>query len=324
MSLKKSLKWIVLLAAMVTVGTLIILNRRWIGDWWRGMSYESSSEMAMIRDKLNLTEKGSFLFNASQPVLKEKEEFNKYCKTSEETEVAVLGCYTEDEIYIYNITAEELEGIRELTTAHELLHAVWARMSDKEKRELVGSLAQTFEKNQALLGGEIDSYDINQKQEELYVRAGTEIKDLPGDLEKHYGEIFINQDSIVNYYESYIGVFNRMKKEMDDLMVEIEGIQTQIDTLSNTYESRLVQLNARIEEFNGCAGRAGCFSNEAQFYSQRNELIGEQNSLMELYNEISWLVDEYNVRVERYNEDVVHSNRLNGIINSNMKPEMVE
>lgn len=309
---------------IVVIGALVFVNRGWIEDWWKGMGYEPSAEMAEIRDKLNLTERGEFLFNASQPVLNDNDEFNEYCRTDLDMEMAVLGCYTGGNIYVYNITEADLAGIRELTTAHELLHAVWARMSEPERRELVPSLTRAFESNQEMLGEEIDTYNIDQKQEELYVRAGTEVKDLSNDLEEHYAMIFEDQDLVVDYYNSYIGVFRRMKAEMDGLKAEMEEIQGKIDTLSADYENRLVQLNGRITSFNNCANTPGCFRSEVEFYAQRNELLRGQEELTSGYNEINRLVNEYNARVERYNEDVAYSNKLNNIVNSNAKPEEVE
>lgn len=323
MSLRKSIKWIVLIVVAV-LGVLIVVHRDWIEDWWTGMGYEASSEMAEIRDKLYLTERGEFLFNASRPALNDSDEFNAYCRSDLDMEMAVLGCYTDGNIYVYNITEDELSGIRELTTAHELLHAVWARMSEAKRRELVPSLTLAFESNQEMLGEEIDTYDESQKQEELYVRAGTEVKDLPVDLERHYAEIFRNQDLVVEYYDSYISVFRKMKAEMDGLKAEMGGIQEQIDTLSAEYENRLVQLNGRITSFNACADTPGCFGNEGEFYLQRNDLLKAQEDLNRMYDEISRLVEEYNVRVKRYNEDVAYSNKLNNIVNSNAKPEKVE
>lgn len=324
MRLKKNIKWMILVVAVVVVGVLFFANREWIGDWWRGIIYRPSDEMVAIREKLDLTERGEFLFNASQPELSGSDEFNENCRTELDMETAVLGCYIEGNIYVYDITAKELDGIRELTAAHELLHAVWARMSEAEQRGLTRTLTQTFEKNQSLLEDEIDSYDASQRQEELYVRVGTEVKNLPTELEEHYAEVFTDQDLIVEYYEGYIGVFNRMKAEMEGLMAEMEEIQAQIDTLSADYESRLTRLNAQVTNFNSCAERAGCFGSESEFYAQRNSLISEQNALEGVYNEINRLVDEYNARVEKYNEDVAYSRKLNNIVNSKAKPEAVE
>ena len=81
---------------------LAIANREWIYDYFRGSSYEPVGEMARIREDLKLTDRGTFVFNATQPVLSGRESFNSTCRATD-MEVAVLGCYTGGNIYIYNI-----------------------------------------------------------------------------------------------------------------------------------------------------------------------------------------------------------------------------
>lgn len=289
MNRRRNYLWFVV-GMVLTVGLVAILawgvmNREWIYDYIRGASYQPTTEMSVIRDKLKLTEKGNFLFNATQPILEERDTFNNTCRSAVDTEVAVLGCYTGGNIYIYNIVEDELAGIRELTTAHELLHANWARMSEEEKRDLVEPLTRTFDANRDLLEGEITTYDVDERQEELYVRAGTEVMNLPEVLEKHYAEVFTNQDLIVGFYDSYIGVFREIEAEMDSLKAEMDEIGLEIDALKIEFE------------------RAPTW---------------------ELYYRINALVDEYNIRVEKYNADIERHKSLDQAINSSIKVEGIK
>ena len=311
------------LILLLVVAAFIILNREWIYDFYRGTTYQPSSDMARIRNDLELTSQGEFLFNASQPELNAADDFNNYCRGSA-SETAVLGCYRNKNIYIYNITDTRLNGIRELTSAHELLHAKWARMSDDEKKALVEPLTRTFEANQDFLGDEINQYDTREEQEELYVRAGTEVANLPEVLEKHYAELFKDQDKIVSYYNKYINVFRSLEKEMDDLKAEMDAINTEIDAKTAEYSQRVEQLNIDIASFNNCAETAGCFATNAEFYSRRAVLLTEQQALENMYTEISGLIDSYNAKVEIYNADVLKSENLNTIINSAAKPSEIE
>lgn len=314
--------WIVLLV-VIAVGVGVFLNREWLYDYYRGMTYQPSAEMARIRSELNLTERGEFLFNASQPELDEAAEFNSYCRDMD-SESAVLGCYSNRNIYIYNITDERLNGIRELTSAHELLHANWARMSGEEKKALVEPLTRTFEANQSMLEGEINTYDISQKQEELYVRAGTEVAKLPDVLEKHYAGIFKDQDKIVGFYNSYISVFRALETEMNGLRGEMDNMNAQINAKMDEYERRAKQLDTDVMSFNNCAAKIDCFKSESEFYNRRAELLAEQESLGVMYDEINGLVDAYNTKVELYNADVIETEKLNTIINSSARPQEVE
>ncbi len=322
---RSSKKWIwwVVIAVLVVGGAVVAANRDWIYDYYRGVTYQPSAEMERIRGELNLTDKGVFLFNASQPVLSEREEFNANCRDGV-TETAVLGCYDGESIYVYNIDSEELDGIRELTTAHELLHVAWARMDDGARQVLETALNEVLVEHQTALGEELDIYDDNEKKEELYVRAGTEIADLPEALERHYAEIFREQDKVVAYYDKYIGVFNRLQAELDALALELESISNEVEQKTSQYELLAGQLNADIVSFNSCADVAGCFQTEEDFNGQRAELVARQESLEALYNEINGLIETYNAKVEIYNADVLHSEHLNTLINSNIKPENIE
>ena len=301
---------------IVVVATFVVVKRDWISDFWRGLFYKPTSEVANIQDKLGLTEHGEFLFKASQPILSESEEFNDKCRFEQDGGDAIVGCYTDKNIYVYNIKNQELDGIRECTMAHELLHAVWDRMSDNERESYYEPLSQVLKQNGEYLEEELEIYDETAKREELYVRAGTEIKNLPDDLEKHFATIFKDQDKVVSFYDKYISVFRNLQAELDALEAEMNEIKSQINTKEEDYKKRAEQLNASIAEFNSCAETAGCFVSEWTFAVQRNRLIAEQQALQALYDEISKLIDEYNAKVDKYNEDVISSNKLNQMINS--------
>ena len=318
--MKKYLKWFGLALALVVVAT-VVLNRQWIDDYMRGFGYEPEGEMGRIMKDLELTGRGEFLFRAARPELSLQDEFNAVCRSVLDEEIAVLGCYTGDNIYVYNIDSAELDGIRELTTAHELLHAMWARMSESERSALSDVLKQTLEKNRNVLGEELEIYDAEQRQEELFVRAGTEVADLPVELEKVYGGIFSDQDMIVSFYNKYIGVFRAMEAEMNELESQMQGIQTQIDSLSVEYEQRVDALNVEIDSFNSCAETAGCFESDGEFYARRAVLMNEQTVLEGMYGQINGLIDQYNGLVEKYNADVTRTEKLNQMMNSNSRPE---
>ncbi len=311
-----------LLVILTAIAIAIVLNRQWIYDFWRGRTYVASTEMSDIRTSLGLTGQGEFLFNASQPELSTREDFNERCR-KEGDEIAILGCYTEGNIYVYNITDAELDGIREVTAAHELLHAAFARMSDDEKSALRPYLDQVYKDNEQILSEDLANYNAAEEFEELYVRAGTEVKDLPSVLESHYAKIFKDQDLVVGFYEKYIIVFRELKAELEALEDEMASLTEQIEQKTIEYENRIEGLNASIISFNSCAEVAGCFVSEADFYARRNVLVGEQNALERMYEEINGLIDEYNAKVEIYNADVLRSERLNTIINSSNKPQEI-
>ena len=190
---KKNIGRKVFVATMAVVAVIvvvtIVLNRVFLRDFFRGLGYRPTSEMILLKTNLGLTDGGDLIFKSSWPELEEKEEFNEHCRTVETT-TAILGCYTNETIYIYDITDKRLDGIREATLAHELLHAVYARLSEAERNGLKPYLDEVYNKNKNILGDELNIYAETEQYEELYVRAGTEIKDLPVELEKHFARYF--------------------------------------------------------------------------------------------------------------------------------------
>ena len=314
--------WVILLV-LVVIATIIVLNRAWIYDWFRGITYQPNAEMAGIRGKLNLTGRGEFLFNATQPELNEADAFNANCR-QDESEVAVLGCYTAGNIYVYNITDAKLDGIRELTAAHELLHAVWARMGSKERENLRPILQQVYQNNLSVLKDDIETYADDEWIEEIFVRAGTEIKKLPDVLEEYYTEIFDDQDAIVDFYESYIAVFREIKMKMEGLASEIEVLRDSINVKMTEYENKVNQLEVDITRFNNCAETAGCFATEAEFYVQRNTLVARESEINLLNDEIDNMIDDYNLKVDEYNADALESRKLQNMINSKADIEEIK
>lgn len=308
---------------IVTAAVLVAVNFVTIKDFFVGMGYMPTRGMTEIRESLQLTGRGEFLFKASRPELDERGDFNRNCR-DEDTETAILGCYRDEKIFIYNIVDDELAGIRELTTAHELLHAVYARMSESEQAKWGELLATVYEQNKDILEEEIEAYDEGERAEELYVRAGTEVRDLPEALEEHYGEIFRNQDRVVGYYESYIAAFLEIDAAIDELDTEMKAALAQINTRTAEYERRTAQLAADIVSFNACAEVAGCFKADGEFWERRGRLVTEREALTEMYSELNEMIDEYNEMVGEYNANVIHGQMLNDLINSAVEPEEIE
>src|SRR6185295_11567695 len=83
------------------------------------------------------------LFYVYHPVLEDKQAFNSHCTDSEKT--IVLGCYiSRTGIYLYDVTDSRLNGVEQVTAAHETLHAAYERLSSSERKRVDGLTAQAF------------------------------------------------------------------------------------------------------------------------------------------------------------------------------------
>ena len=305
---------------LLVVLVALYFNRIPLLDFVKASSYSPSADMQEIRDSLGLTPRALRIFNATHPRLDSRDEFNSDCSSSD-PDIAVYGCYTSDKIFVYNISDPELAGFREATTAHELLHAVWYRLSDAEQSRLIPLLEETYSLNESALKDSLATYDESERIDELYVRSATQIKTLPAELESHYSEIFTDQDSIVDFYNSYIAPFEELNEKIESLGSALESEKLEIDQKSAEYESRSYAFNSEVDSFNACANIPGCFSSDYEFNTRRNELLATASELDALYSELGRLIEAYNAKVDEYNSNILRSNNLQNLVNSNSKPE---
>lgn len=114
----------------------VVLNRQYVVDQLVVWQYQPSSEVAQLAERAQMNDKGTFYFYASEPQLDGTAKFNEVCKRQEENS-AILGCFTNGKIFVYNISDKRLNGVEEVTAAHEMLHAVYVRLSSSEKTTLI-------------------------------------------------------------------------------------------------------------------------------------------------------------------------------------------
>ncbi len=320
MNKPKKLSLVFLFTLLVALFVATFLNFQILKDYFTGLSYAPSGEMSEIKEKLSLTSRADLIFKASFPTLETEADFNRDCN-SHDSEISVLGCFSNDKIYVYNIKSSELSGILESTTAHELLHAIWSRLSGAEKATLTPVLENVYRENEASLKDTLENYEAEDRLDELYVRVGTQISSLPSDLETHYQKYFENRSAIVEFYENYIAPFNELKEKIDALEKELESLKTEIDSETAEYESRAEKFNTDVKNFNTCANTVNCYT-ESAFYARRAELVAEEKNLNLMFENLDLKVSEYNTKVEEYNKNVLKSNNLQKVINSNSVPSL--
>ena len=315
--MKKAFGMVLCLAIGLAIG--LLFNPLAITDFLRMPKESLSGEIAEIGKALELTGTGEGLYKVSRPTLDDRNVFNESCK-SHDSEVTILGCYSERKIHIYNIETDELSGIIPSTAAHELLHAAWERLPFLEQYFLSQEIEKFYNENYTKLVADLEGYKEEDRLDELHSRIGTEFKELPEALEKHYAKYFSDQDLIVDYYEQYSGKFLELRDEIKELDAEIDELKPTIDEMREKYRSWNEDLNRRIDEFNACAKKEKCFSEE-EFNRKRVELLEEQAEVEEYYNRLNETIEEYNALIDEYNGNVLRSRTLENAINSNSEEE---
>ena len=300
----------------ITLTVLVMINYNAVHDFLSSIFYIPSSEKVEDLEKeLDLTYNGQLVFKASRPVVDDSQNFNSSCGTTD-LSAPVLGCYENSTIHIYNIEEPALTGIMESTAAHELAHAIWARMSDGEKKALEPVLEEVYNKNSDSLAV-LSEYAKGARTDELFARAATEIKNVPSELEKIYADYFVDRSKIVSFFDNYYSVFKDLNDKLKSLLSEIESLQKSIETESEDYTTRSNSLKVAIEEFNNCAETQDCYD-YSTFATRRTELTNEQEALKALYGKIKSEIARYYERIDEYNKNVFKTIYYEGKINSNL------
>jgi hypothetical protein len=286
-----------------------------ISDMVRAIGYEPSSTVSEVSGRIALTERGELILRASRAEVLGQDEFNAKCVNESFEGLSVLGCYANGKVYVYSVDHPELFGIEETTMAHELLHAVWARMGESEKSRIAGYLEAVYAENTVALDENLKNYSEAARADELHARVGTEISELPAELEKHYAKYFVDRSQVVVYFNMYHGKFVDLKAESERLKGEIDFLKGEIDRLQAEYSSGVADLNRRIAEFDDRL-KTGYFTSQAQFDRERKALLSETDRMNDLYAEIDETVSSHNELVEEYNENVIHLIDLSDAMNS--------
>ena len=311
--------WIIAAILVLVLGFGYIFFGQRIVDYFSGRDYEPTSDMAKTIKNLELTDDADLILRAVHPTMQKAEEFNQSCPNGDD-DMSALGCYSpsRDRIYIYEITSEELNGIKESVLAHELLHAIYQRMNNIERTSVNKMLDEYIANTTDSFGDYLSNYTDEQYYTELHSVVGQRIKaeDMPSNLREHYAKYFKDQNAVVGYYAKYRGIFNNLSTNIDRLGSEIQTEREAIKKKRENYQ----KLYAAYEA-------------ERQFYNQRLDegyyryhSIDAKQDYLRL--EKAWQdsederlslnedINAFNIKVAEFNKYVEKNNALNSIVNS--------
>ncbi|HMT18872.1 MAG TPA: hypothetical protein PKD20_00085 [Candidatus Saccharibacteria bacterium] len=285
---------------LFAVGFYAVSNTHDIIDWWRLRDYTPSDTVTRLAQQSGMNDAGTKLFYVHDPELLTKETFRDKCTVGEET--IVLGCYiTNQRIYLYNVEDDRLNGIEEVTAAHEMLHAAYDRLSPKEKSDLQVMIEDAYSRvTDTRLRENVRSYEARDPSvviNELHSILGTEVRDLPKDLEKYYSKYFSDRMKVVTYAESYASSFSELEEkikaydaqlselngeitrrqaELQELGASIEADRNRISSLKgdvSAYNQAVISFNMRVSNYNTAADEV------KRIIEQYNAIIVERNAI---------------------------------------------
>lgn len=299
-----------------------VLNREYVNDIYNFWQYTPPVEIADITERADLSEKGKFYLYTSHAEINDAAQFNANCERREEKN-AVLGCYTNGRIYVYDVGSAELDGIKEVTAAHEMLHAAWVRLDDKEKARLGQLLESAYEQNiTPELQARMDYYSRNEEGErhnELHSIIGTEVDTLSQELERYYSQYFDNKDGIVELFKKYNQIFERLLSESDAIYNELTELEKSVIKVRDTYSESAVGLDNDIKVFNARA-KTGDFDSRDQFNQERATIEIRVDEVNATYVQFEELIRLYNEKYQEYQKLLVKNATLNEAIDSTVKP----
>lgn len=292
-------------------------NPQRVDDQFTVWTFEPSTAISGYIDRANLTEHGQFLFLASEPVVLEPAAFEGSCGSRQEG-VGILGCYhpSTQRIMLYDITDERLDGIEEVTAAHEMLHAAWDRLGAPERAEL-GTL---LEAEAAKLAGDeafakrMEFYALTEPGErlnELHSIIATEVAEVSAELEAYFALYFADRQALVQLHLVSHAVFVENAARIDAVIAQLDALEAQIDADYSAYLAASDRLTADVAVFNRRA-RNGEFESEEQFNRERAALISRQDRLDADFAAIEALETNYKallVELESLNAEAEDLNR---------------
>ena len=319
---KRSKVWAIAASAvgilLIATSVTLYLGRQYVSDHFSMWSFQPSSAVHGINERLDLTYRGQLYFYTAHPELNQAEEFNDNCPRIE-VNSPILGCLRGDRIYIYDIDNGKLDGIEEVTAAHEMLHVAWQRLSDEE-RQHVGKLLQKEQKkiDDKSFKERMDYYERNEPGQffnELHSIIGTEVRDIDAELEEYYKKYFNDRSAVVELYEKYSSVFDNLLSQSETLATKIKDIGQDLVPRIEQYQRDVMNLAASIDNFNHRAS-TGDFESMNQFYQERSQLVYMSNQLSLIQQQIEADIKVYNSLVDQYNSLAIQLESLHQSIDS--------
>ena len=270
------------IALPVSGGVYYGAHARLIADRQSVADFTPNDDISSLVERADLNEVGTFLFSTSHPELNTANEFNTACGIRPEQ--FLLGCYTGDTIHLYDVTEERLDGLREVTAAHEMLHAAFDRLDEKSQERLGVLLEEVYAAHgdDPELDERMDAYAVSQpgtRLTELHSIIGTEFAELDPELEAYYERYFTDRSVVVGLHASYMKVFSDLEQQTTDLSNQILALADEIESDTDTFNADQNQLNTDIDGFIAKNQAYGYSDNPAAFDADKAALIARDDGL---------------------------------------------
>jgi hypothetical protein len=301
-------------------------NPRIVTDTVTVWQFDSTPAVSGYATRAAMSERGRFLFYASTPRVLAGGAFDAFC-SREQADVGVLGCYTlaDKRIYLYDIVNPDLADFEVVVAAHEMLHAAWDRLTADEHQALGVLLEEAFAavdpaSELGLRIASYEEYDASSRIPELYAILGTELAELPDELELHYVEYFDDRSVVVSLWQQVEAIFDELDQKLTQLSADLNTLAATITAERASAEQTAATLKVDIIAFNERANRPGAYSSSSAFDRDRQVIVDRQVALTAAIAATNVLVDNYNALREQFTVLNDEAQALNRDLNINPQP----
>lgn len=302
-----------------------------VGLWQRNAIYDAVQlrgyipppAVASLAARDTMTSYGQHLFYVNHPQLvSDSATFRADCTLAEQT--IVLGCYHPNQrgVFVYNVSDSRLAGIVEVTSAHEMLHAAYDRLSSTDKNYINGLLNDYYNHDlhdQRILDT-IEAYKKTEPKDivnEMHSIFGTEIDNLPTPLDNYYKRYFINRAVVVAFSQNYENEFTSRSAAAAQYIKQLDALKAKIDAQESG-------LRAQSDKLNADQARLDSLNNSGQI-DQYNASVDAYNTAVNAYNAglagYKRDINSYNSLLEQYNAVAGELKQLYGAIDTRLAPK---
>jgi hypothetical protein len=308
---------IVSIVLLLIVGVLFG-QRRAIQDYIRLYDYHPSGVVNEFSRDDTMTASARHVFYVNHPTVQDRPSFNSSCKSYNEQTI-VLGCYHPDQagIYVFSVNDSRLQGVEQVTAAHEMLHAAYDRLSRSQRNNIDAMLEDYYKHDlhDPRILQTIASYKKTEPSDvvnEMHSVFGTEAPNLPAPLEAYYKRYFVDRAKVVAYADSYQAEFTSREATVSQDDQTLKTYKSQIDANQQSLTSQRASLQTRQSTMTTARDSGDTATYNAQV-PQYNSQVAAYNQLVD---QTSNLITSYNQLVAARNALAVEVNQLAQAISS--------
>ena len=305
----------------LSLAIILVSQSRNISDWYKLSNYKAPASIASLVSQDTFTPYATKLFYINHPKILDRSTFSQKCPNNGGETSTILGCYffIQRGIYLFQVSDPALNGVEQVTAAHEMLHGAWDRLSESKKAEIGAQLLDYYNNhldNQTIK----DQISIYKKTEpnalvnEMHSVFGTEIGKLPSSLETYYSQYFTDRQKIVGFWDSYQQVFINYKDQITTQDNQLKSLESQI--VYNLAD--LKTQEATIAEQRSSLNNLMNSNQVSQYYSMLprfNAQVVQYNSLVSSTND---MISQYHSQEKVRNDVATGFNNFNNELNSNL------